>query len=760
MREEHVVPRRSAPPPDDEMETATIGFPRVGARRELKFALESYWKGNSNEKELLDVLHGVEQQAWNVQRKKGVDRIGLDGTLYDQVLDWIFYLGLAPERFGHLQGFEQYFAMARGTTGAPALDMSKWFDTNYHYLVPELDANTRPSLENLQTFLDKVLRGQQTVGKKHAVPLVIGPITLVHMGKLSGVTSKDVLNKLLPAYARMLKCLKDMDVVEVQIDEPFLCKSAAGTCKEELQWTYETLSKEGVPINLCTYYDDVCQGVYQTLVGLPVGKVSLDFCGVPGALEPPCTLDLIKTCGFPSDKKLGAGVIDGRSVWAEDGAAARTLDKLVSLGVSKEKIVVQPSCPLLHVPYDVEMETLPPALQGRLSFAVQKLDELVGLASGRAAQALTEQKATKTRSSAGSLDPGMFSRSMPFEERRKLQPPNPKFPTTTIGSFPQTQEIRRLRFALKKGRISEEEYNKLIDQQIAHAIGVQDGLGLDVLVHGEAERTDMVEFFGQQLDGFLHTQHGWVQSYGSRCVRPPIIYGDVSRPAPMTVREFKVAQALTSKPVKGMLTGPVTILNWSFPRKDISRKEQAFQLAMSLRAEVDDLQANGCVCLQMDDPALREGLPLKQERWAQYLEWAVQAFRLATAVAKPEVQIVTHLCYSDFGDILEAIDGMQADVLTIENSRSGDEMIKCLAKYGYNRDLGAGVYDVHSPVVPSANDIVSRIEMMIATGLLKGHHDRIWINPDCGLKTRQWEEVIPSLRNSVMAATMLRERVG
>lgn len=742
------------------MATATIGFPRVGARRELKFALESYWKGKSSEQELLDVLQEVERQAWNVQREKGVLRIGLDGTLYDQVLDWIFYLGLAPERFQHLKGLEQYFAMARGAPEAPALDMSKWFDTNYHYLVPELDANTRPSLENMQSFLDKVLRGQQTVGKERAVPLVIGPVTLVHMGKLSGVTSKDMINKLLPAYTRMLKCLKDMNVVEVQIDEPFLCKSTAGSCNQELQTVYEMLSKEGVPINLCTYYDDVCKDVYQNLVNLPVEKISLDFCGVPGALEPPCTLGLIEKYGFPSGKTLGAGVVDGRSVWAEDGFAAQTLAKLISLGVSKDKIVVQPSCPLLHVPYDVEMETLPSQLQGKLAFAVQKLDELVALASGRAAQTTPPQKLAPAKNASPAVDSSMFSRSMPFEERRKLQPPNPKFPTTTIGSFPQTQEIRRLRFALKKGRITEEEYNNLIDQQIAHAIGVQDGLGLDVLVHGEAERTDMVEFFGQQLEGFLHTQHGWVQSYGSRCVRPPIIYGDVSRPAPMTVREFKVAQGLTSKPVKGMLTGPVTILNWSFPRKDISRKEQAFQLAMSLRAEVDDLQANGCVCLQMDDPALREGLPLKQERWAQYLEWAVQAFRLATAVAKPEVQIVTHLCYSDFNDILEAIDGMQADVLTIENSRSGDEMIKCLADFGYNRDLGAGVYDVHSPVVPSAKEIVSRIEMMIATGLLKGHHDRIWINPDCGLKTRQWEEVIPSLRNSVMAATMLRERVG
>lgn len=742
------------------MATATIGFPRVGARRELKFALESYWKGKSSEQELLDVLQEVERQAWNVQREKGVLRIGLDGTLYDQVLDWIFYLGLAPERFQHLKGLEQYFAMARGAPEAPALDMSKWFDTNYHYLVPELDANTRPSLENMQSFLDKVLRGQQTVGKERAVPLVIGPVTLVHMGKLSGVTSKDMINKLLPAYTRMLKCLKDMNVVEVQIDEPFLCKSTAGSCNQELQTVYEMLSKEGVPINLCTYYDDVCKDVYQNLVNLPVEKISLDFCGVPGALEPPCTLGLIEKYGFPSGKTLGAGVVDGRSVWAEDGFAAQTLAKLISLGVSKDKIVVQPSCPLLHVPYDVEMETLPSHLQGKLAFAVQKLDELVALASGRAAQTTPPQKLAPAKNASPAVDSSMFSRSMPFEERRKLQPPNPKFPTTTIGSFPQTQEIRRLRFALKKGRITEEEYNNLIDQQIAHAIGVQDGLGLDVLVHGEAERTDMVEFFGQQLEGFLHTQHGWVQSYGSRCVRPPIIYGDVSRPAPMTVREFKVAQGLTSKPVKGMLTGPVTILNWSFPRKDISRKEQAFQLAMSLRAEVDDLQANGCVCLQMDDPALREGLPLKQERWAQYLEWAVQAFRLATAVAKPEVQIVTHLCYSDFNDILEAIDGMQADVLTIENSRSGDEMIKCLADFGYNRDLGAGVYDVHSPVVPSAKEIVSRIEMMIATGLLKGHHDRIWINPDCGLKTRQWEEVIPSLRNSVMAATMLRERVG
>jgi 5-methyltetrahydropteroyltriglutamate--homocysteine methyltransferase len=478
---------------------------------------------------------------------------------------------------------------------------------------------------------------------------------------------------------------------------------------------------------------------------------------------------------FLQNKRLGAGVIDGRSVWADDGTALRLVAALRAHLGHDQAISVQSSTSLQHVPVDLSLETnLPKDLISRLSFAVQKLTELthvvqeISTLEGGATKSFVEplDLATYTGApatatpSAGHFAPEMFNRSENYLTRRAKQPAFPAFPTTTIGSFPQTAAIRRARLQFKKGIISAEEYKERMAAEIGYAVGIQDALGLDVLVHGEPERTDMVEVFGVKLDGFVFTEYGWVQSYGSRYVRPPIISGDITRPEAMTVHEFKIAQAVTAKPVKGMLTGPVTILNWSFPRKDILRSTQAFQIALALRQEVADLEAAGCVILQVDEPALREGLPLKPSRWDSYLDWATAAFRLATSVASPRVQVVTHLCYSQFEDIMKAIDDLQADVLTIENSRSSNEMVIALAEYGYSRDLGPGVYDVHSPVVPTVEFMAEKLRSFLKTGILGGDATRIHVNPDCGLKTRRWEEVVPALKNMVEAARQVRAEIS
>ncbi|KAK9829533.1 hypothetical protein WJX72_006351 [[Myrmecia] bisecta] len=738
--------------------TATIGFPRIGPNREMKKALESYWKGQESLDELLAVSAKVEQDAWQLQHKAGVKLIGLDGTLYDQVLDWVFFLGLAPARFQHLSGYDLYFAMARGAKGTVALDMSKYFDTNYHFMVPELDDTITPK-PDFSNFLDKVKRGQAAVGQASAVPMIVGPNTLV--GLATGKADrKAAVQRLLPAYVALLKELKALGVPEVQLQEPILTTSNAAALRPEFEATFEALSKEGVPINLVTFYDDIAADVYDWVVKLPVAAISLDFLGVPGSALGCNTAALVAQKGFPADKRLGAGIVDGRSVWADDGTASALLAALRKQGI--HNISVQSSVSLQHLPYDKELEkALPGHISKRLAFATQKLQEIVSVAEV-ASKTPVDAQATKLPSVAqpeSQIEQSQFRRSQAYEARREQQIQMPAFPTSTIGSFPQTPEIRRARLLHKKGALSAADYDAQIRAYIEYSVREQERIGVDVLVHGEPERTDMVEFFGQRLEGFCFTEAGWVQSYGSRYVRPPIIHGDVARRAPMTIKEFEYAQSLTDRPVKGMLTGPVTILNWSFPRKDLRRQAQAFQLALALRGEVADLEAAGCKVIQVDEPALREGLPLKKECWASYLAWAVDAFRLSTAVAQPATQIVTHLCYSDFQDILEAIAGLDADVLTIENSRSGNEMILALAAYGYKYDIGPGCYDVHSPVVPSVEFMKGKIQSYLDSGILGGRADRIWVNPDCGLKTREWSQVIPALENMVQAAAEMRAQV-
>jgi 5-methyltetrahydropteroyltriglutamate--homocysteine methyltransferase len=742
------------------IETRTLGYARMGKRRELKKALEAFWGGTLEAEALLATLQDLESQAWRTQRQANLDHIAVgDQTLYDHVLDWATWLGLIPSRFQSLSGLERYFAMARGQEGLPALEMTKWFDTNYHYLVPEIEADAIPQA-HFDDFLATVRRAQGILGNRTS-PVLLSPVTLLALSQRSGELRGD-LEKLLPLYRELLQELQRLGIREVQVHEPILVTSEGKSLQEAVEQTYRWLASVGIPLHLVTYFDDLGE-TYPWAVELPVAGLSLDFTRGHN-------LELVRAHGFPADKILGAGVVDGRNVWQiQPKAVLATLQELQALAPN---LRVQPSCSLQFVPHDAALEThLPEPLRNVLSFAEQKLAEVVLLArtlngeDTAAQQQELEQQwqafqdfnppNSTVRQALANLTAQDFQRSLPYEQRIGRQVKLPPLPTTTIGSFPQTPEVRQWRVKYKKGEISQAEYEAAIDAEIAKCIRIQEEIGLDVLVHGEFERTDMVEYFAQQLQGFAFTEHGWVQSYGSRCVRPPILYGDVSRPRPMTVREFKVAQSLTQKPVKGMLTGPVTMLNWSFPRVDVSRREQALQIALALRAEVADLEAAGAAMVQVDEPALREGLPLKKERWPEYLSWAVEAFRLTTAGAKPETQIHTHMCYSEFGDIIEHIERLDADVLSIENSRSSNKTLLQIAQAGYRHQVGNGVYDVHSPAVPDTEQILRQLRLGVAHLPL----EQTWVNPDCGLKTRRWEEVIPALKNMVAATQRLREEL-
>ncbi|KAI8106445.1 hypothetical protein M9435_000989 [Picochlorum sp. BPE23] len=696
--------------------SSTIGFPRIGSKREMKKALESYWSGGLSGEALLLAAEEVDARAWKEQADMGVDLVALDGTLYDHVLDFaVTYLGLVPDRFSHLQGLEQYFACARGTPECPALDMSKYFDTNYHHLAPDVEGDMTPNA-NWGPLLEKVKKGQRVIGVDKAVPLILGPLTLAYLCRGSfDSLNLNLLKALIPHYVELMGRLGELGVPEVQVHEPCLTIFDSEDTIAVTADTYHSLATDKVPIHLVIPYDDVSEAMYQCVINLPVHAIGFDFCGVPGATSGNEMFTLIATHGFPQSKRLGAGVVDGRSVWKDTNEAMNVLLSLKRLLGNSQSICVQTSTSLQHVPYDVMLEdNFDPTLREKLSFAVQKLEELSFLSNAlkKGFDSCAEPCLGRRTMKEAVFEEHLVTRSESYEERRKKQHVYPAFPTTTIGSFPQTSTIRKVRLQYKKGQISDTEYREAIAAEIGYCIGIQEALDLDVLVHGEAERSDMVEYFGLKLDGFAFTNHGWVQSYGS-----------------------------------------------SFPRKDISRSEQARQIGFAIREEVDDLQNNGCIICQVDEPALREGLPLKKGRWAAYLDWATKAFRLATSVARPEVQIVTHLCYSEFEDILESIDALHADVLTIENSRSSDEMMQYLASYGYKRDIGPGVYDVHSPIVPPVETMLAKIESFIQAGIVQGDVHRIHINPDCGLKTRRWSEVIPSLKNMVGAAKEARRRV-
>ncbi len=753
-----------------------LGFPRIGAQRELKKAVETYWKGDLDEAGLRSIGQGLRKQNWLLQQEAGLHFIPVgDFAYYDQMLNMTALLGAAPSRFGFADGainLAQYFTLARGDKNNFAMEMTKWFDTNYHYLVPEFLHTTEFKLGS--EWLFEEVAEAQALGIK-AKPVLIGPLTYLYLGKekQADLNRLHLLPKLIPVYQQILARLQAQGVEWVQIDEPALVLDLPQEWVDALASTYATLSQGSPKILLATYFDSVEEHA-ETLKALPVAGLHIDLVRAPQQAE--CFLR-----NFPKDKILSAGIVDGRNIWRCNLIAAlQTLQILhKTLG---ERLWVAPSCSLLHVPVDLTQEVnLDQTLESRtlkswLAFATQKLAEIATLARGvtLGKEAIATQLAQTNaalesrvfspkvhdqaiRHRVAALTPHDAQRQSPFAVRIATQQARfnlPAFPTTTIGSFPQTADIRAARADYKKGRLSTAQYHTKMRTEIRHVVQLQEELGLDVLVHGEAERNDMVEYFGEQLQGFAFTEYGWVQSYGSRCVKPPIIYGDVSRPHPMTVEWAQYAQSLTTKPMKGMLTGPITILQWSFVRNDIPRSETALQIALAIRDEVQDLERAGIAIIQIDEAAMREGLPLKKTDWPFYLDWSVRAFKVCSTGVNNTTQIHTHMCYSEFNDILPAIAAMDADVITIETSRSDMELLDAFHEFQYPNDIGPGVYDIHSPRVPSPEEMLRLMHKALAVIPAQ----RLWINPDCGLKTRGWPEVKTALQNMVTVARQLRGR--
>jgi len=752
--------------------SSNLGYPRLGEQREWKKTLESYWSGKSDKATFLDTMKSLRLDHLRKQQQAGVDLIPVgDFSYYDHVLDTAVTFGLVPSRFGYTGGevsLEQYFGIARGTKDAAAGEMTKWFNTNYHYIVPELNDLTPQLTEN--RVLKLYLEAKQELGLE-GKPVLLGPYTFLKLSK--GYDSSEFaswLNKLVPLYAQVLSELNQAGANWIQIDEPSLALDVSADEWTLVQEAYTQLNKASGNSNLLlqTYFEGV--DGFGKLIDLPVQGIGLDF--VYGLEQ---NLNALDDWGFPEDKVIGVGLIDGRNVWRSNLEEKLGLINVIAQTVSRDRILLQPSCSLQFVPVTSRHETaLEPVLQSALAFADEKLAELALLTraaniGGAAVQSELDQSRKAVSQLAGSdwrspQHPDQAAnendtRNVPFEERRSLHDEKwklPVLPTTTIGSFPQTVEVRRARRLWRTGEWTPEQYEQFIQQEIREWIQIQEELGLDVLVHGEFERTDMVEFFGEQLDGFAFTKNGWVQSYGSRCVKPPIIYGNVNFVEPMTVKETKYAQSLTSKPVKGMLTGPVTILNWSFVRDDIPRSQVSYQIARAISDEILALEAAGIEMIQVDEPALREGLPLKRSKWQEYLDWAVGSFRLSTAAVKETTQIHTHMCYSEFHDIIDAIKAMDADVISIETSRSHGELISSFEVHGYDKGIGLGVYDIHSPRVPGKEEMVQLIERALRVLDPK----LFWINPDCGLKTRAHPETVAALKLMVEAAQDIRRQLG
>lgn len=753
--------------------SSILGFPRIGARRELKFAAETFWRGDSSQEELEEIAAQLRTRHWQAQRQRGIEVIpSNDFSLYDQMLDMIALVGAIPKRFNWHPGspvdLETYFACARGTATAPAMEMTKWFDTNYHYIVPEFYDTTRFSLAR-QTPLD-AWREAKALGIDTR-PVLIGPITFLLLGKSKtpGLAPLSLLPQLLPVYEKLLGVLKAAGVDWVQMDEPILSTDLPQGAADAFRTAYSTLEQVAPKIMLTTYFGGLEENL-ELAANLPTAGLHLD--AHRATLDPHVLSNTI-----PSSKTLSLGLVDGRNIWRTD--LTRTLEKAQLLAdVHPGDIEISTSCSLLHVPVDVSLETkLKPELKSWLAFAIQKLDEVTTLtrgikdgdksvsaslrASTDAAVARARSKYTNNttiRSRINALDASATNRTSPFAQRQVAQEDLglPPLPTTTIGSFPQTPDIRKARAAHKRGDMSSEDYENFLQRETQTTIRKQEELDIDVLVHGEFERTDMVEYFGEQLDGFAFTSHGWVQSYGSRCVRPPVIFGDVSRPGPMTVDWSRYAQSLTQRPVKGMITGPITILQWSFVRDDQPREETCRQIALAIRDEVTDLEQAGIRIIQIDEPALREGLPLRAADQANYLAWAVECFRLSASSVTDATQIHTHMCYSEFNDIMQAIADFDADVISIETSRSDMELLAAFAEFHYPNDIGPGIWDIHSPRVPGADEIERLIAK--ATNAIDPKH--LWINPDCGLKTRGWQEVEASLANMVTAAKAARLKLS
>ena len=751
--------------------SANLGFQRVGAKRELKAALERFWRGDADAKQLHSTAASLRARHWRLQRDAGLDVIpSNDFSLYDHVLDTTVMVGAVPARFAEpssspAEPLVRYFAMARGLEEAHAMEMTKWFDTNYHYLVPELAPGQRFHLAP-----DKPLN---ELAEAHALgietrPVLLGPVTFLSLGKAktAAFDPLSLVDELVPVYAALLEMLRSAGASSVQIDEPVLALDLNERHHRAFTRAYAALRGVGPPVMLATYFGPLLDNA-ALAASLPVSGLHVDVVRAPEQLD-----DVLTHLG--DESTLSLGLVDGRNVWRTDLRAASTLIEHVRRRFDGDRLQVAPSCSLLHVPFDVERETrLAPELHGWLAFAKQKLEELVLItraANGepQASEALERaERAHRARAAAAihdaataervaALDERDYERTSPFAVRRLKQAARlrlPALPTTTVGSFPQTAAVRRARAAFKRGELDAPAYAGFLERETERCVRAQESLGLDVLVHGELERNDMVEYFGEQLAGYAVTEHGWVQSYGSRCVKPPIVYGDVSRPKPLTVGWSTFAQALTSRPMKGMLTGPVTMLQWSFVRDDRPRWKTCTQIALALRDEVRELEAAGIGIVQIDEPALREGLPLRRRDWPGYLTWAIRAFRLAAGGVRDETQIHTHMCYSEFDDIMDAIAALDADVISIESSRSDMELLDGFAEFAYPNGIGPGVWDIHSPRVPSTAEMLTLLRK--AVGVFDAA--KLWVNPDCGLKTRNWSEVGPALANMVRAAKALRD---
>ncbi|MBR6857437.1 MAG: 5-methyltetrahydropteroyltriglutamate--homocysteine S-methyltransferase [Bacteroidaceae bacterium] len=758
--------------------TNILGYPRVGAGRELKKAEEAYWAGKISKQELLDTAALIRKENWLLQKEAGIDLIpSNDFSFYDQTLDLSLALGAIPERYDSLKDdrLELYFAMAHGYQkdgiDVTAMEMTKWFDTNYHYIVPEITRNQRFELtfnKAAAEFKEALELGVRTK------PVLIGPVTYLLLGKEkeSGFNRLELLDRLLPVYIEILRQLEELGAEYVQIDEPFLNTDITDDIRDAYRKAFAAIHQSTkLKVILTTYFDGLADNA-ALAVELKPSILHIDLVRAPKSWE-----DVVRL--LPKEASLSLGVVDGRNIWKNDLSHSLDIINKVKAIIGEERLVIATSCSLLHSPIDLDNEkneiSLPVQVKRWLAFARQKVTEVVTLADlagrspsyiskaalqsnvadmeDRRTSALTNNEEVRQRVDA--VTPDFASRKSPFSQRIVEQHRElllPLYPTTTIGSFPQTTEVRSWRSKFKKGEITKDQYVALLKGEIEKTIRIQEEIGLDVLVHGEAERNDMVEYFGEQLSGFAFTQNGWVQSYGSRCVKPPVIYGDVSRPKAMTVDWAVYAQSLTDKPVKGMLTGPVTILQWSFVRNDQPRAVTMKQIALAIRDEVQDLEKAGIRVIQIDEPAIREGLPLRKADREEYLDKAVESFRISASGVKDSTQIHTHMCYSQFNDIIRHIALMDADVITIECARSQMNLLGAFADFRYPNEIGPGVYDIHSPRVPSVGEMVMLLKK--ASQVIKP--GQLWVNPDCGLKTRGWTETVDSLRNMVEAARIMR----
>ena len=755
------------------MQTSVIGFPRIGTLRELKFASEKYFRKEIEAEELQQIAETLRKTHWSIQKEAGIDYISSnDFSFYDMTLDTAVLLNIIPKRYKELElsGLDTYFAMARGYQGASgdvkALAMKKWFNTNYHYIVPEVEDDTVIQLSGnklVDEYAEAKALGIETK------PVVIGAYTMLRLCRFTGKKpALDYVEDIISAYQNLVKKCEENQIAWVQFDEPALVWDMEESDIALFHKIYDGIlsCKKHSHILLQTYFGDV-RDIYQDLIQMPFDGIGLDF------IEGKETLNLVNTYGFPQDKQLFAGLVNGKNIWKN--CFDKTLKVLQTLNDKKIKAVLSTSCSLLHVPYTLKHEhKISQEYLAYFAFAEEKLGELKELSILADAADYMKEAAYKenqklfaeerdcknadVKKRLSEVTENDYVRLPERSTRQKLQKKVlglPEFPTTTIGSFPQTKDVKANRQAYRKGEISEQEYIDFNRKKIAECVALQEEIGLDVLVHGEYERNDMVEYFGEALGGFLVTEKAWVQSYGTRCVKPPVIRGDVYRKNPITVAWSVYAQSLTKKPMKGMLTGPVTILNWSFPREDISIRESIAQIALAIRDEVLDLEANGISVIQIDEAALREKLPLRKSDWyTEYLEFAIPAFRLTHSGVKPETQIHTHMCYSEFTDIIAAIDDMDADVITFEASRSDLQILDSLRENHFETEVGPGVYDIHSPRVPSVEEIVNALHIM----LTKIEKDKLWVNPDCGLKTRGTKETEASLRNMVEAAKEIRKQ--